>query len=85
MVTGGVNIPVQLPSEWVYRSQGHIVVTINYRVNIMGFPNAAGLKTQNVGLRDQRAAVEWVQDNIAPFGGDPTAITLWGQSAGSRR
>jgi acetylcholinesterase len=84
MVTGGVDIPVQLPAQWVSRSQSHIVVTINYRVNIMGFPNAAALETQNLGLRDQRAAVEWVQANIAAFGGDPAAITLWGQSAGSR-
>ncbi|KAH0839170.1 hypothetical protein AYO21_05590 [Fonsecaea monophora] len=84
MVTGGVNIPIQIPAEWVARSQSHIVVTINYRVNIMGFPNAAGLTTQNLGLRDQRAALEWLQANIASFGGDPTAITLWGQSAGSR-
>ncbi|ETI25466.1 hypothetical protein G647_02239 [Cladophialophora carrionii CBS 160.54] len=84
MVTGGVNIPVQIPAEWVSRSQSHIVVTINYRLNIMGFPNAAGLETQNLGLRDQRAALEWVRANIAAFGGDPTALTLWGQSAGSR-
>lgn len=82
-VTGGVNIPTQLPSEWVHRSQSHIVVTINYRVNIFSFPNARGLNQTNFGLRDQRMAVEWVHQNIENFGGDPSKITQWGQSAGA--
>ncbi|EHA18641.1 hypothetical protein CBS76997_1524 [Aspergillus niger] len=81
--TGGINIPYQLPPSWVSRTQSHIVVTTNYRVNIMGFPNAAGLDNQNLGILDQRAALEWVHENIHNFGGDPEAITLWGQSAGS--
>lgn len=80
---GGVRIPYQLPAEWVEQSQSHIVVTINYRLNIFGFPNAEGLSEQNLGLLDQRAALEWVRDNIASFGGDPKAITQWGQSAGA--
>ena len=41
--TGGVNIPTQLPAQWVHRSQRHIVVTTNYRVNIFGYPHARGL------------------------------------------
>jgi len=81
--TGGVNIPTQLPANWVHRSQKHIVVTINYRVNIFGFPNARGLNSTNFALQDQRVAVEWVHENIAAFGGDPSKITLWGQSAGA--
>lgn len=83
-VTGGINIPTQLPANWVHRSQNHIVVTTNYRVNIFSYPNARGLNgSTNFGLQDQRMAVEWVSENIAAFGGDPKAITLWGQSAGA--
>jgi carboxylesterase type B len=82
-VTGGQDVPYQIPSQWIERTQDHIVVSINYRVNIFGFPNAAGLTDQNVGLLDQRAAVEWVRDNIVRFGGDPSRMLLWGQSAGS--
>ncbi|PYH72311.1 chlorogenic acid esterase precursor [Aspergillus vadensis CBS 113365] len=82
LLTNGFN-----PSNWIQRTQSHIVVAINYRVNIFGFPNAAGLaETQqnlNFGLLDQRFAVEWVRDNIAAFGGDPSKITLWGQSSGA--
>lgn len=56
-------------------------MTINYRTNIFGFPGGPG-ETQNLGLRDQRAAVEWVRDNIASFGGDASRIVLAGQSSG---
>ncbi|KAL4892366.1 Alpha/Beta hydrolase protein [Aspergillus ambiguus] len=82
-IKGGVNIPYQLPHHWVQRTQAHIVVSINYRVGIMGFPNARGLNSQNLGILDQRMAHEWVRDNIEAFGGDPSKITLWGQSAGA--
>ncbi|KAK1827137.1 cholinesterase precursor [Podospora conica] len=58
-----------------------IVVTVNYRLNIFGFPGAPG-GVQNLGLRDQRAAVEWVRDNIVSFGGDPSKVTISGQSSG---
>lgn len=58
-------------------------MSFNYRVNIFGHPNAPGIEDQNVGLLDQRAAVEWARDNIAAFGGDPDRIVIWGQSAGS--
>ncbi|KAJ7757059.1 Alpha/Beta hydrolase protein [Mycena metata] len=83
-VTGGINIPTQLPANWVHNSQAHIVVTTNYRVNIFSYPNARGLNgVTNFGLRDQRTAVEWIRENVASFGGDPSKITLWGQSAGA--
>lgn len=82
--TGGIDIPGQLPPAWVNRTQDHIVVTINYRVNIFGFPNARGGDNANVAILDQRMALEWVYENIAAFGGDPDSIMLWGQSAGSQ-
>lgn len=58
-----------------------VVVTVNYRTNIFGFLGAPD-ETQNLGLRDQRAAVEWVRNNIWRFGGNPTKITIAGQSSG---
>ncbi|KAL2132975.1 hypothetical protein VTI74DRAFT_3045 [Chaetomium olivicolor] len=58
-----------------------VMVTINYRVTFFGFPGNPN-NPQNLGLLDQRLAVEWVRDNIASFGGDPSRITLFGESAG---
>ncbi|KAL3471482.1 Alpha/Beta hydrolase protein [Aspergillus californicus] len=81
--SGGQDSLYKIPDKWVQRTQSHIVAIMNYRVNVFGFPNAKGLEDQNVGLLDQRLAVEWVHDNIANFGGDPKRITLWGQSAGA--
>ncbi|KPI38176.1 Lipase 1 [Cyphellophora attinorum] len=81
--TGGIDVPYQIPTQLVQRKQDVIVVSFNYRVNIFGFPNAAGLESQNFGLLDQRLAVEWTRDNIAAFGGDNSRMVLWGQSAGA--
>ncbi|KAF2849732.1 alpha/beta-hydrolase [Plenodomus tracheiphilus IPT5] len=78
-------VPYFNPSSWVERSGRLIVVGINYRLTIFGFPAAAGMPQgkQNLGLLDQRLGTEWVRDNIKNFGGDPARITLWGQSAGA--
>jgi carboxylesterase type B len=82
---GAVDVPYYNPSRWVQRSEKHIMVGINYRLNIFGWPNATGLKSNelNLGYLNQRLAIEWIRDNIAEFGGDPGRITLWGHSAGS--
>ncbi|KAL4733148.1 Alpha/Beta hydrolase protein [Aspergillus similis] len=82
-VTGGIAVPSQLPSNWVSNSQEHIVVTINYRLNIFGNPKSRALTETSLTLLDVRAAVEWVSENIRAFGGNPENIMLWGQSQGA--
>jgi para-nitrobenzyl esterase len=61
---------------------GAVVVSLNYRVGIFGF-GAFSDGTSNLGLWDQQAALRWVQNNAAAFGGDPTRVTLFGESAGA--
>lgn len=81
--SGSSSVPYQVPRPWIQRTNAHIVVNIQYRLGIFGFPNAAGLNSNNLGILDQRSAIEWIRDNIAAFGGDPAQMVLWGQSAGS--
>lgn len=74
----------------VLSRQGVIVVTFNYRLGVFGFlahPELARESsrhtTGNYGLLDQIAALRWVHDNVATFGGDPARVTVFGQSSGS--
>jgi carboxylesterase type B len=63
-----------------------MAVTLNYRLGFLGFPGGAEAEAEgvtNLGLKDQRQALRWIQENIAAFGGDPEKVTLWGQSAGA--
>ena len=60
---------------------GVVVVTFNYRVGVEGFGQIDG-RPANRGLLDQVAALEWVRDSIHAFGGDPTRVTIFGESAG---
>ncbi len=65
-----------------------VVVTVNYRLGALGFlelstlGDDSGRFATNVGMRDVLAALHWVRDNIAAFGGDPGKVTLFGESAG---
>ena len=64
---------------------GHeVIVSMNYRLNIFGFlaAKALGSNSGDYGLEDQQAALRWVQDNVAAFGGDPKTVTIYGESAG---
>jgi para-nitrobenzyl esterase len=71
-------------------SQGMVVVSINYRLGVLGYlahPELSAESRQNIsgnyGLLDQIAALEWIRKNIAAFGGDPENVTIAGESAGA--
>ncbi|KAF9068993.1 alpha/beta-hydrolase [Rhodocollybia butyracea] len=86
---GAASDPQYDPTRIVTRSadvgQPIVFVSINYRVNTFGFLSSSLVAPAdlNAGLLDQRMAFEFVQDNIAAFGGDPSKVTIWGQSAGA--
>lgn len=94
-VIGGASISAA-PGRYVYdgelwaREQQAVVVVLNYRLGILGWmtgTTAQGLDadvTGNFGLRDQIAALQWIQRNIAQFGGDPQKVMVFGESAGAR-
>lgn len=69
------------PATFTYLFSAHSTNIHSYRLNIFGFPGSPSAPA-NLGLLDQRKAIEWVRDNIAAFGGDPARITIMGQSAG---
>jgi len=67
-----------------YVSQHIVVVEIQYRLALLGFGSDGTSQIPgNLGLFDQRLALHWVGENIAAFNGDPSIVTLWGESAGS--
>ncbi|CZT21145.1 related to para-nitrobenzyl esterase [Ramularia collo-cygni] len=88
-VSGSKDEPTTQPGGLIVQSvaNGHPVINVelNYRLGVFGFMQSEALKkegSENAGLRDQRLALEWVQDNIEFFGGDPNKVTIHGQSSG---
>lgn len=74
------------PSKLVRQGKA-IVVTFNYRLGVLGFLSTPGLEAENkgsgnYGLMDQQAALRWVQNNISAFGGNPSDVTIAGESSG---
>ena len=87
LIFGAGGLPVYDGAALAQR--GAVVVTVNYRLGAFGFfahpaivPPGSG-NPMNFGLLDQIAALQWVQRNIAAFGGDPGNVTIFGQSAGA--
>ncbi|CAL1694187.1 unnamed protein product [Somion occarium] len=85
-----VGKPIVFVSMWVrfghvFLDHAKFVLGSNYRLNTFGFLSTSHLAPQdlNAGLHDQRMAFEFIQNNIAMFGGDPSKVTIWGQSAGA--
>ena len=86
---GGTTDPQYDCHNFIQENPDVIVVTITYRINILGFFHLSHLSdgkdypdAQNLGLLDQMMALKWVRQNIAAFGGDPDNVTIWGESAG---
>ena len=86
--SGGSGVPIY--DGEAMAQKGVVFVSINYRVGIFGFYSHPELTKEsgrnasgNYGLLDQIAALQWVKQNIAAFGGDPNNVTIAGQSAGS--
>ena len=87
---GGTIDPIFDCVNFVKENPDVIVVTIAYRLGVMGFLHLSHLAdgkdypdAQNLGLLDQVKALKWVHENIAGFGGDPENVTIWGESAGA--
>ena len=85
-VVGSASEPIYNGSRLAARGNA-VIVTLNYRLGILGWLELGGLDRSyagsgNNGLRDQLAALQWVQNNIRAFGGDPRNVTVFGESAG---
>jgi para-nitrobenzyl esterase len=92
-IHGGAYVNGTGASDWFdgtsfAANHGVVLVTINYRLNVFGYLHLAGIAageegSGHCGLLDQIAALQWVADNIAAFGGDPGNVTVFGESAGA--
>ena len=77
--------------EQIARRHNAVLVSMNHRLNVFGFLDLSQIggeryaTSANLGMLDLVAALEWVRDNIANFGGDPSSVTIFGQSGGARK
>ncbi|MDO9105379.1 MAG: carboxylesterase family protein [Methylovulum sp.] len=80
--SSGYSASALYDGSYIAANKPVIVVSLNYRVGVLGFLAADGL-TGNYGFMDQQLALTWVQQNIQSFGGNPAQVTLFGESAGA--
>eukprot|EP00762_Andalucia_godoyi_P008428 ANDGO_04674.mRNA.1 Para-nitrobenzyl esterase len=91
MTSADITNPTYSGRLYVAERESVVYVTFSYRVSVFGFFSSAALQQENGvgrgngnwGVEDQRAALQWVKMNIAQFGGDPSRVTLQGESAGA--
>lgn len=85
---GGTSDPMYDGASFVSAHSDIILVTCNYRLGIMAWPDFSQIEggedytDVNLGVRDQIAALKWIHENITSFGGDPGNVTIFGESAG---
>jgi acetylcholinesterase len=84
--TSGIYNGSAIVAQSMVRGTPVIYVNFNYRTGPLGFPQGKDAKASgslNLGIKDQIAALKWIQLNIGAFGGDKTQVTVFGQSAGA--
>ncbi|XP_019646854.1 PREDICTED: cholinesterase 1-like [Branchiostoma belcheri] len=81
--SSGTSVADGYDGRYLAATEGVLVVSVNYRLSTLGFAYAGTEDAPgNMGLTDQLLALQWLQDNVASFGGDPDKVTIFGESAG---
>lgn len=74
-------VPAYTPN-YIVNSSSTVLVRVNYRLGALGYMTTTSL-SGNFGIKDQIVGLQWVQKNIAAFGGNPSQVTIFGESAGA--